>query len=167
MSISSDEKKFCRDCAYLGQSGMVLGSRWDMSLRGVGHTIGEPTVLSIVFCNQKSPNFNDKNLDNNSCEQFLRKKAGMTLTQQLEEQKQEKKKLAKEKRNKRKPIPQSKKNKALLRSKGNCEKCKNSLMNVTPNFHHKDGNPQNNKLSNIQVLCPNCHSNTKTFKKPH
>ena len=87
--MSKDEKKSCRDCAHLSQSGMVLGPRWDMSLRGVGHTIGEPTVLSSVSCNQKSPNFNDKNLDNNSCEQFLRKKAGMTVAQQLEEQKQE------------------------------------------------------------------------------
>jgi len=31
-------------------------------------------------------------------------------------------------------------------------------------IHHKDGNYQNNKLTNLQVLCPNCHSLTDTYK---
>ena len=28
---------------------------------------------------------------------------------------------------------------------------------------HKDGNPWNNRLSNIRVLCPNCHRQTETY----
>lgn len=29
---------------------------------------------------------------------------------------------------------------------------------------HKDGNPQNNKPKNVQLLCPNCHSITPNWK---
>lgn len=28
---------------------------------------------------------------------------------------------------------------------------------------HVDGNPKNNKLSNLRFVCPNCHSQTETF----
>ncbi len=31
-------------------------------------------------------------------------------------------------------------------------------------IHHKDGNYKNNKLDNLEVLCPNCHSLTDTYK---
>ena len=31
--------------------------------------------------------------------------------------------------------------------------------------HHKDGNPYNNTEENLQVLCPNCHSLTATYRK--
>jgi hypothetical protein len=30
--------------------------------------------------------------------------------------------------------------------------------------HHKDGNYLNNKRENLEVLCPNCHALTETFK---
>lgn len=30
--------------------------------------------------------------------------------------------------------------------------------------HHIDGNYKNNKEDNLQLLCPNCHSLTNTFK---
>ena len=29
---------------------------------------------------------------------------------------------------------------------------------------HKDGNRYNHKLKNLQILCPNCHSQTDTFR---
>jgi predicted RNA-binding Zn-ribbon protein involved in translation (DUF1610 family) len=29
--------------------------------------------------------------------------------------------------------------------------------------HHVDGNRNNNDLSNLQLLCPNCHSQTDNF----
>ena len=32
-------------------------------------------------------------------------------------------------------------------------------------LHHKDGNNKNSKLENLQILCPNCHSQTPTFRK--
>jgi len=30
-------------------------------------------------------------------------------------------------------------------------------------LEHKDGNSTNNELSNLTLLCPNCHSNTSTY----
>ena len=35
---------------------------------------------------------------------------------------------------------------------------------ISCELHHIDGNRQNNKLSNLQMLCPNCHSQTDNFK---
>ena len=31
-------------------------------------------------------------------------------------------------------------------------------------LHHKDGNHANNNLDNLQILCPNCHAQTDTYK---
>ena len=31
-------------------------------------------------------------------------------------------------------------------------------------LHHKDGNKQNNHLDNLEILCPNCHYFTDTYK---
>lgn len=59
---------------------------------------------------------------------------------------------------KRKPVSQSIRTKALVRAKGKCQLCHRSLSNITPHIHHKDGNPRHNTLSNVIVLCPNCHS---------
>ena len=30
-------------------------------------------------------------------------------------------------------------------------------------LHHKDGNHNNNNLDNLEILCPNCHSQTDTY----
>lgn len=37
--------------------------------------------------------------------------------------------------------------------------------NIPLEIHHKDGNYLNNKEENLQVLCPNCHSLTDTYKR--
>ena len=29
---------------------------------------------------------------------------------------------------------------------------------------HKDGNPYNHNLNNLQILCPNCHAQTKNYR---
>lgn len=34
---------------------------------------------------------------------------------------------------------------------------------LTMNLHHIDGDRNNNSLDNLQVLCPNCHSQTQNF----
>ncbi len=31
-------------------------------------------------------------------------------------------------------------------------------------LHHKDGNRTNQHISNLELLCPNCHSQTETFR---
>jgi len=31
-------------------------------------------------------------------------------------------------------------------------------------MHHIDGNSHNHRIDNLEILCPNCHSQTDTFK---
>lgn len=50
-----------------------------------------------------------------------------------------------------------------------CEKCGWGEVNPTTGkvpleIHHEDGNYLNNKLENLKVLCPNCHSLTPNYK---
>lgn len=48
-----------------------------------------------------------------------------------------------------------------------CEECGISEYNGKPlrlELHHKDGNKMNNKLENLEMLCPNCHSQTDNFR---
>lgn len=47
-----------------------------------------------------------------------------------------------------------------------CEICginEHNNFPITLQLHHIDGNRQNNNLSNLQILCPNCHSQTDNF----
>ena len=49
-----------------------------------------------------------------------------------------------------------------------CEECDIvDWMNkpVTFELHHEDGNSDNNNLHNLKILCPNCHTQTKGFRK--
>lgn len=53
-----------------------------------------------------------------------------------------------------------------LRSR-KCEKCGLTEWLGQPinlEIHHIDGDHNNNELSNIQLLCPNCHSYTENFR---
>ena len=58
--------------------------------------------------------------------------------------------------------------KYLLETKGNCcVECGLSGMwqekPLSLQLDHIDGNPDNNVLTNVRLLCPNCHSQTETF----
>lgn len=47
-----------------------------------------------------------------------------------------------------------------------CEKCGITEWmgkEITFQLHHKDGDHHNNELENLEVLCPNCHSQTDNF----
>jgi hypothetical protein len=48
-----------------------------------------------------------------------------------------------------------------------CECCLNTIWNDVPiplEVHHKDGDKNNNDIDNLQLLCPNCHALTDTYK---
>jgi predicted HNH restriction endonuclease len=50
-----------------------------------------------------------------------------------------------------------------------CSECGWDKINTKNNkspleVHHKDGDYKNNKIENLQVLCPNCHSLTDSHK---
>lgn len=52
---------------------------------------------------------------------------------------------------------------------GRCQKCgwheENPYTHTTPlEIHHIDGDYKNNREENLQLLCPNCHSLTETYK---
>ena len=47
-----------------------------------------------------------------------------------------------------------------------CEVCGISKWNgkkLINQLHHKDGNNRNHSLDNLQMICPNCHSQTESF----
>ena len=60
---------------------------------------------------------------------------------------------------KRKPVRISDKKFLLEHQKGKCWKCKKSFkrMGVRPILHHKNLNPEDNRISNLVLICPNCH----------
>lgn len=48
-----------------------------------------------------------------------------------------------------------------------CERC--SIIDwlgqkIAFELHHKDGDKYNNNINNLEVLCPNCHSQTDNFR---
>ena len=48
-----------------------------------------------------------------------------------------------------------------------CEKCQIKTWLGKPlqlELHHRDGNRKNHLLHNLELLCPNCHSQTDTFR---
>jgi hypothetical protein len=67
-----------------------------------------------------------------------------------------------------KEVPGLKTIKRYLKEQSNCcSKCGISKWNnnpITLEIDHIDGNPYNNNLNNLSLLCPNCHSQTPTYK---
>jgi hypothetical protein len=48
-----------------------------------------------------------------------------------------------------------------------CEKCELTVWNNKPiplELNHIDGNRTNHVLSNIELICPNCHAQTATYR---
>lgn len=58
--------------------------------------------------------------------------------------------------------------KRILIEQGNvCNTCKIKDwfgLPVTFEYHHKDGNKENNSRENVEMICPNCHSQTDNFR---
>jgi len=55
-------------------------------------------------------------------------------------------------------VPLSVVKKLFIRSRGYCEKNGEDLTFYKPEIHHRDRNRENNKMDNLLLLCPNCHS---------
>jgi len=55
-------------------------------------------------------------------------------------------------------IPINIQKKLLVRCRGFCEKNGEDFTFVKPEIHHRDRNRENNRMDNLLVLCPNCHS---------
>lgn len=52
--------------------------------------------------------------------------------------------------------------------KHKCQSCDGETWINKPiplELHHKDGNRDNNNLDNLELLCPNCHTMTKTYRR--
>ena len=63
--------------------------------------------------------------------------------------------------------PESKRNRIILEQNQKCHRCKNDVWLGEPlvlEIEHKDGNHKNNNYENLEALCPNCHSLTKTWR---
>jgi hypothetical protein len=45
----------------------------------------------------------------------------------------------------------------VQKQKSRCARCKRKLEEYGADFHHKNGDRSNNKLSNCQMLCTPCH----------
>lgn len=61
---------------------------------------------------------------------------------------------------------QSKRIRVILEQNNKCNKCGLSEwmgQPITFELDHKDGNRENNIRSNLEILCPNCHSMTETW----
>lgn len=62
---------------------------------------------------------------------------------------------------------QGKRLRVILEQDGKCNKCGITHWNgerITLEYEHIDGNNENNSRENVEALCPNCHSQTKTWR---
>lgn len=49
-----------------------------------------------------------------------------------------------------------------------CEHCKRTEWEGEPiplELHHKNGNNTDNRIENLEILCPNCHALTDTYRR--
>lgn len=67
------------------------------------------------------------------------------------------------------PVARSTIKKRLIKERGHqCEKCKNTTwfdIPITLEVEHIDGNSTNNDFKNLLLYCPNCHSQTPTWRR--
>lgn len=63
--------------------------------------------------------------------------------------------------------PSFRKERIFLEQEGKCNKChldKWLEQLITLELEHKDGNTNNNSRDNLELLCPNCHAMTSTWR---
>lgn len=42
--------------------------------------------------------------------------------------------------------------------------CKKEIQKIPLELHHKNGNPHDHRKENLEILCPNCHTFTETYR---
>jgi 5-methylcytosine-specific restriction endonuclease McrA len=67
---------------------------------------------------------------------------------------------------KRIPLKTGTRTNILADSGAKCQNCGSFLKGLKPHIHHKNGNPRDNKQSNLILVCPNCHSKLHREMKP-
>lgn len=72
--------------------------------------------------------------------------------------------LLKNGKKKRRAFSSTVKRQVLHDQKGKCANCKHHVSKETIEYHHKNNDRSNNKLSNCEMLCPTCHSKITRHK---
>jgi len=75
--------------------------------------------------------------------------------------------LKRKENKKRKSVSKGPRQLILKAQQGKCAKCKRSFkqLGVRGHSHHKNLNPNDNKPSNIIIVCPNCHDKIHQTKR--
>ncbi len=171
--IKSDPKKFCnRSCAvtFNNKKGLT-GRQVYKGIKFYDYDLKRPKKEKIKYknfkgqscevtyclnCNKLLPNNakkGDRKYCDQKCQQEKRKKERISLIE---------KGLGK--------FDSKTYKKFLIEKHGEkCMKCgwneRNPFSGKIPiELEHKDGNSENNKLDNLELLCPNCHSLTPTYR---
>lgn len=64
--------------------------------------------------------------------------------------------------------PDSIKKRLIKYNDHKCQKCNRKTWNKLPialELHHIDGDNRNNSKNNLELLCPNCHAQTHSWRK--
>lgn len=137
----------------------ILEKREDI-LTWIGENRSKAFIAKELNCKQDTLNKYLEQMGivykgNQSGKGFSKKTNGMTLIEYL---------------NKSIDIQSNKVRKKLLQEgykEHRCEKCGQTEWLGRPiplELHHIDGNKKNNTLENFQLLCPNCHAFTDSYK---
>lgn len=149
-SLISEERKFCSLSCAAKKNNKLYVKRVKNNL--VNNTENCNHNNNCLNCN-KEVNNSYKKYCNNDCFQEYRKKKTIELIETGDTT----------------LTPRQYKNYLIERYGNECMECgwgeKNLKSNNVPiELEHIDGNSNNNELSNLKLLCPNCHSLTPTYK---
>jgi len=144
MPIMDYEKRHNKFCSH-SCSASFCNKKREKKVHGVGCKYPHP----CMFCGKLTRN--KKFCSHKCCSDFLLRKADKKIEDGIIVSSQKLRRYL------------------MIRLDNKCSKCgwgeKNPVSNtVCLDLHHIDGDHKNNVLSNVELLCPNCHSLTRTYK---